>query len=77
MSSRLTGQASIKTKSESNLQICDTGDETTEHFLLKCNTLAETRRSLLDRLVRLAGGSLQFKKKHLSPSVYTPTNIYF
>ena len=40
--------------------ICNTGDETTEHSLLTCNTLEETRCSLLDRLVRLAGVSLQF-----------------
>ena len=39
--------------------ICNTDDETIDHFLLNCNALAETRRHMLDRLVSLADSFLQ------------------
>ena len=48
--------------------ICNTDDETTEHFLLTCNALAETRRPMLDRLVSLADSFLQSTQDSLQIS---------
>ena len=48
--------------------ICNTDDETTEHFLLTCDALVETRRPMLDRLVSLADNFLQSTQDSLQMS---------